>query len=114
MYIVLTNYRQRIDIIADILEVASCNAKKTEIMFKANLSYKALTKYLSEVLKASLVTYEQEHHRYILTEKGREFLTAYEDYSRTNKYVEERLMHLSQSKQTLNGFFPNQKIEPEF
>ena len=100
----MANYRQRIDIIADILEVVSCDAKKTQIMFKANLSYNALIKYLSEVLKASLVIYEQDRQCYILTEKGREFLNAYKVYAETNRYVEERLSFLTRSKQNLDDF----------
>jgi predicted transcriptional regulator len=88
------NYRQRIDIIADILEVVSLDAKKTQIMFKANLSYKALTKYLSEVLRASLVTYEQDRQCYTLTEKGSDFLNTYKAYYETNKHVVQHLNYL--------------------
>ncbi len=105
----MTIYRQRIDIIADILEVVSLDAKKTQIMFKANLSYKALTKYLSEVLKASLITYKQDRQCYSLTEKGRDFLNAYKVYSETNRNVEERLLYLSQSRMALNKFCSNEK-----
>ena len=105
----MANYRQRIDIIADILEVVSLDAKKTQIMFKANLSYKALTKYLSEVLKASLVIYEQERHCYTLTDKGRDFLNAYKAYSETHRHVEERLNYLVQSKKYLNNFCQHEK-----
>lgn len=101
----MASYRQRIDIIADILEVVSLDAKKTQIMFKANLSYKALTKYLTKVLEASLVIYEQDRQCYVITAKGREFLNAYKIYSETNKCIEERLSFLTQSKQNLNDFF---------
>jgi len=94
----LANYRQRLDIIADILEVISFNAKKTQIMFKANLSYKALTKYLSEVLNASLATYEQDHQCYSLTKKGNDFLSAYKIYCKNNKQIEK----LEAAKKTLN------------
>ena len=105
----MVNYRQRIDIIADILEVVSLDAKKTQIMFKANLSFKALKKYLSEVVKASLVTYNKERQCYTLTSKGYAFLDAYKTYSETNKHIEERLSYLTQSRRVLNEFCPNQK-----
>ena len=105
----MANYRQRYDIIAAILEVVSLDAKKTQIMFKANLSYKALTKYLTEVVKASLVTYQQERQCYILTSKGRAFLDEYQVFSKTNKNFEESLSYLIQSRQTLNEFCPNEK-----
>jgi predicted transcriptional regulator len=39
------NYRDKLDIIADILTVASRNAKRTQIMYQANLSYKVLCDY---------------------------------------------------------------------
>ncbi len=98
----MANYRQRLDIIADILEVISLDAKKTQIMFKANLSYKALTKYLSEVLNASLATYEQGRQCYSLTKKGYDFLGAYKIYCKTNKQIEK----LEVAKKTLNDLCP--------
>lgn len=41
-------YRSRYEIIADMLNVVSGRAKKTKIMYQANLSYKLLQKYLAE------------------------------------------------------------------
>jgi predicted transcriptional regulator len=87
----LGSYRGRLDIIADILRAASGTAKKTKIMFQANLSYKVLQKYLAEVVEASLVSFENEEQCYVLTTKGREFLDAYEEYSEVNRYVEKVL-----------------------
>jgi len=72
-------------------------------MFKANLSYKALTKYLSEVIRASLITYEQERQCYKLTDKGHNYLNVYKAYSETNKHVEQRLNYLFE-------LCPNEKI----
>ena len=46
------NYRGKLDIIADILTVASQNAKRTQIMYQANLSYKVMMRYLDEVVAA--------------------------------------------------------------
>jgi predicted transcriptional regulator len=87
----LGNYRGRLDIIADILDVARENAKKTQIMYQANLSYKVLQRYLAEIIEASLIYFEDEKRCYGLTDKGREFLDAYQKYSRTNKRIERRL-----------------------
>lgn len=95
------NYRGRMDIIADILSVASRDAKKTQIMYQANLSYKVLQKYLAEVVGASLVCFENEKHCYRLTDKGRKFLEAYEQYSKRSKYVEKRLGDVATSKKCL-------------
>jgi predicted transcriptional regulator len=60
-------------------------------MYQANLSYKVLQRYLAEITEASLVNFEDEKHCYVLTAKGREFLSAYQEYSKTNKHVEKRL-----------------------
>jgi predicted transcriptional regulator len=98
----LGSYRNRMDIIADILRVASQNAKKTQIMYQANLSYKVLTKYLMEVTDASLVDFECEKHCYVLTDKGREFLEAYNEYSRSNARLEKRLNEIDDKKRVLD------------
>ena len=101
------NYRHRLDIIADILEVVSSDAKKTQIMFKANLSYKVLTKYLSEILEASLISFERERQCYTLTSKGRDFLNAYKDYCKINKHVEKQLSYIINSRKVLDELCPD-------
>jgi predicted transcriptional regulator len=87
----LTNYRGRIDIIADILKVAEATVKKTQIMYRANLSYTVLQKYLAELTESSLLAYEDKKQSYNLTNKGREYLTLYKEYSKANKHIEKRL-----------------------
>jgi predicted transcriptional regulator len=57
-------YRNRLDIIADILRVVSGNAKKTQIMYGSNLSYKVLQRYLAVVMKASLVSFDAGQEYY--------------------------------------------------
>ncbi len=99
---ILGNYRRRLDIIADILNAASRNARKTQIMYQANLSYKVLQKYLAEVADAQLISYADKKQHYLLTDKGREFLQVYEKYSRSNKYAEKRLNDLETKKQVLD------------
>jgi predicted transcriptional regulator len=99
--IVLGSYRDRLDIIADILQVASRDAKKTQIMYQANLSYKVLQRYLNEVTDASLIRFEGSSQSYTITEKGQEYLLAYKEYSRTNKSIEKRLNDFSNKKKAL-------------
>ena len=95
------SYRSRLDIVADILRVASGNAKKTQIMYQANLSYKILTKYLTEVSKTSLIDFENEKQCYVLTARGREFLEAYKEYSRDKMHIEKRLNEINCKKKVL-------------
>jgi predicted transcriptional regulator len=97
----LVNYRSRLDIIADILQVVSGDARKTQIMYQANLSYKVLQKYLAEISEASLVHFECGRHCYVLTAKGREFLDGYRQYSRSNSHVEKRLNDVRTKKDAL-------------
>jgi len=106
----LGNYRGRVDIIADILNVASRNAKKTQIMYQANLSYRVMQRYLAEITGAQLVSFENEKHRYSLTEKGRSFLEAYEKYSKTNKHVEKGLGDVATKKKVLDELCPDEKF----
>ena len=97
------SYRGRLDIIADILNVALKDAKKTQIMYQANLSYKVLQKYLADIVAAQLISYADEKQCYSLTDKGREFLEAYDKYSKTNKHVEQRLNDVATKRKLLEG-----------
>ncbi len=99
------NYRGRLDIIADILNVASREAKKTQIMYQANLSYKVLQKYLAEVVGASLICFEDSRQCYRLTDKGRQFLDAYVQYSKRSRHVEKRLNDVATRKKTLEDLY---------
>jgi predicted transcriptional regulator len=104
----LASYRTRLDIIADILQVVSQNAKKTQIMYQANLSYKVLQRYLSNVTAASLVDFEDEAQCYVLTPKGQEFLEAYKEYDKTNKNIEKRLNDVNSKKKCLEELCSNE------
>jgi predicted transcriptional regulator len=103
----LGTYRGRLDIIADILQVASQNAKKTQIMYQANLSYKVLKRYLREITEASLISFQVAEQYYVLTDKGQEFLEAYRDYAKTNKSIEKRLNDVDAKKKSLEELCSN-------
>ena len=105
--IVLGNYRSRLDIIADILRVVSQNAKKTQIMYQANLSYKVLQRYLKNITAASLISFETAEQCYVLTSKGQDFLEAYKDYFKTNKSIEKRLNDVDSKKKNLEALCAN-------
>lgn len=96
------SYRHRLDIIADMLRVVNEGAaKKTQIMYQANLSYRLLTKYLAEVMKACLVRLQQKERCYVITSKGIEFLEKYKKFSRRNKHVEKGLDDLHDKRKVL-------------
>jgi predicted transcriptional regulator len=101
------NYRRRLDIIADILQVVSQKAKKTQIMYKANLSYRVLQKYLRDIMEASLIDFEDEERCYVLTPKGYEFLQAYEEYAKINKNMKKRVNDVNDKRKSLEELCAN-------
>jgi predicted transcriptional regulator len=99
-------YRSRLQIIADVLSVVSGGAKKTRIMYQANLSYKLLTRYLGDVLEAGLVRGGNDDC-YELTQKGREFLARFDDYFVHRQSAEEKLNHVMDEKVKLENTYLN-------
>jgi len=95
------NYRSKLDIIADILKVANRRAKKTQIMYQANLSHRLLIRYLNVVRKACLVSFDSKENRFVLTSKGKKFLESYKEYSRRNKHVEKQLSDVNNKRKVL-------------
>ncbi len=95
-------YRGRLQIIADILTVVKDGAKKTRVMYQANLSYTLLTRYLGEVLEAGLVSYD-EGDCYRLTSMGESFLGRFNEYSKRCDRVEEQLNNVKDAKTVLEG-----------
>lgn len=99
-------YRDRLQIIADILSVIRDGAKKTRIMYQANLSYTLLTNYLNEVVAAGLVSFGSEDC-YILTRKGKEFLGMYGEHAKRCSKLEEQSNGVNEEKMALEKMCPN-------
>ncbi|MCJ7559714.1 winged helix-turn-helix domain-containing protein [Candidatus Bathyarchaeota archaeon] len=68
--------RDRLCIIAEILEIAKGGPLKTQIMYKANLSFTQLNEYLKLMLKIRLLAKLVYNGKevYTATEKGLDFL----------------------------------------
>lgn len=109
----MVNYRDRLDIIADILAVVSREAKKTQIMYQANLSYKVLQRYLNEISGASLIRFEDNNQLYLLTGKGKDYLDAYKEYARSSKTMEKRFNDFSSKRKILEGLCPQKNVYPD-
>ena len=76
--------RSRYAIIKEILEQCKEGAKKTWIMYRANLSYDITRNYLKVLLEANVI--EQKGDLYFLTQKGQELLGLLQEYVElTNK-----------------------------
>jgi len=100
-------YRDRFQIIADILEVVSKEARKTQIMYQANLSYHLLCRYLGEVTKTGLIVL-QDKDRYVLSEKGKEYLDKHEEYSKRCRNLEKQRFSANDAKIRLEKLIPSQ------
>jgi len=71
--------RSRIEIMAAILEKATRGAKKTQMMYGANLSFYQIEGYIKYLIKTGFLFFEKESGLYWTTSKGREFLKSYEN-----------------------------------
>jgi predicted transcriptional regulator len=73
--------RDRLYIIAQILDIAKSGSLKTQIMYRANLSFAQLNEYLSFLTKIRLIAIHNENKKsvYKTTAKGTRYLEKYED-----------------------------------
>ena len=72
-------YRSRTEIAATILESVRSGTTKTKIMYKAYLSYTQIKEYLKFLQDKGLMEYEEGSQVYRITDKGIQFLRAYEE-----------------------------------
>jgi predicted transcriptional regulator len=87
------NNRGKIQIMGDVLGLATSGIKKTHIMYRGNLSYEQAHQYLSELMEKGLVDRDitNDGTTYRTTDKGREFLSY---YNRIVEFLDDReIMH---------------------
>jgi len=89
------------------LKAVGEGAKKTQIMYRSNLSHKLLSKYLSELVGAGLVVFEARQRCYLPTTKGRNFLEEYREYVRSHKRVEKQLNDVKVKRKFLEDLCSN-------
>ena len=73
--------RDRLYIIAEILEIAKDGTLKTQIMYRANLSFSQLNEYLNLLVNLNLLESKQINGRviYRTTDKGFKYLDNYKE-----------------------------------
>ncbi len=83
--------RDKLYIIAEILDIAKDGTLKTQVMYRANLSFTQLNDYLQFMLKINLLEKISISAKdvYRATEKGLEFLQRYREINELLKSVEE-------------------------
>jgi predicted transcriptional regulator len=82
--------RDKLYIIAEILDIAKDGTLKTQIMYRANLSFTQLNDYLRFMLKIKLLEkiVENDKEKYKATEKGLSFLQRYREITQLLKEEE--------------------------
>ncbi len=71
--------RNNLDICADILRVSRGGAKKTHLVYKANLNFNIVKKYISGLTESGLL--EKNGERFYVTEEGKLFIERYDKLS---------------------------------
>ena len=72
-------YRDRIDIISQILKIANGGGvTRTKIMYRGLLSYAQIKEYLMLLTEKELLRYDKETQTFRTTEKGLRFLDIYD------------------------------------
>jgi predicted transcriptional regulator len=69
--------RNDLDICADILKVSKAGAKKTHIVYRANLNFKIVKKYLSRLIDNGYLLDGSDSGVFVTTERGSDFLEQY-------------------------------------
>ena len=106
--VLLGKNRDRVSIIAAILESANGGASKTRIMFGANLSFQLLEKYLAVAVESDFI--RLENARYHLTEHGREYLKKYKHFEVRYDGAQKTLESLSCERERFARFCKGSKV----
>ena len=100
--------RSSLDIVRDVLSVASVSARKTRIMYQANLSFVQLEKYLGDLLEKGLLGRDGDSY-YLITKKGLEFLKLYDYYVEQLRLIREQENQRRQDRFSLENMFSSSK-----
>jgi predicted transcriptional regulator len=92
-------YRRRFDILADVISVAGQGARRTKIMYFANLSHLLLKRYLEDALRVGFLRSAGEE--FSVTSKGEEFLQRYRQFSGKYSRVEQNVKALRNEAEEL-------------
>lgn len=76
------------------LEAAKEGAKKTRIMYGANLSYELLETYLPTLIDEGLLEDPDENSIYHISSKGRAFLKEFEEFRKLRGLYGEKMVNL--------------------
>ena len=69
--------RNNLDIYADILKIANQGAKKTQIVYKANLNFNILKTHMDALIQRGFI--EKNSRHYFTTDRGKDFVNSYQN-----------------------------------
>ena len=70
----ITTRRDQLTIMSDLLEIVNQPQRLTHILYKSNMSYGQLSKYLDELTELGFLEIRTEPFRaFVITEKGKQF-----------------------------------------
>lgn len=104
--------RSSLDIVKDILSVALVKARKTRIMYQANLSYVQVQKYLHDLLEKELLGHDGNSF-YFVTRKGQQFLKLYDEHAELSKQLEEQMEQFNRDRMRLDQMCSNHSYDCE-
>lgn len=94
------------------LEIARESAKKTHIMYGANLSYTLLVKYLGILMNSRMLFFNEDKQNYILTSKGQDFLSLYKTVKEMRRNIAKTSNNLKEKRNFLRQMIDSE--EPLF
>jgi predicted transcriptional regulator len=104
--------RSSLDIVREVLSIASVKVRKTRIMYGANLSFIQLEKYLRALLGNALLSFDGDFS-YLTTPSGKEFLKLYEDYLERSTHLRGEVERITKDKQHLEKLCGIGKDDPQ-
>jgi predicted transcriptional regulator len=90
----LTRRRDEIEIVRDILYIAQTGARKTRILYLANLNTATLERYLSQLRRVRLLDHDPNENVYRITPKGKQFMEKYEQCRKYKEMHETSMLDL--------------------
>ncbi|MDQ1281011.1 MAG: hypothetical protein QG670_2275 [Thermoproteota archaeon] len=76
--------RSPLEICADVLRISKEGAKKSHIVYKANLNFKIVNEYLTHLQETGLITFPSNNEPlFKTTPKGLEYIDQYTRLTRT-------------------------------
>ena len=77
--VVAMGKRDRLEIIAAILDLCSKPRSKTRVMYGTNLSWKMLQQYLAHMQSQGLLEVKDDSSKYVTTDRGQDFLEKWKE-----------------------------------